>query len=264
MSFIGQRFVILFLTLSFGQICLAQVTAPNLGNPGVVARDTNSFIDESIDYSRFVGRVTDKSESGKVFKIKVENNNTKFYRAGDTVFFHVINKDTTDKCKAFVRSVEDFYFVIVVQDLSACYNEDKYFRRGTLLRFRSKILARRVFEASKYREMLLVRKDDFLNQLNGLNNFLWAFDQERVKTAISYDEQINDLEKKKRKAIDNLILKKKESLVLQNELMRKLNSIDESLKYYKVERQEFITDRWNMDHDKSLPFSQRPQKLKLR
>lgn len=265
MSFIGHRYIVkyaAFLSLLFSAFAYGQITAPNFPDEGIISRDTNHFIDENLDYSKFIGRVSDKSDETKVLKINVENNNTKFFRAGDIVFFHVINRDSTDRCKAFVRSVEDHYFVIMVQDKSACFGDDEYLRRGTLLQFKSKILARRVYEASKYREMLLVRKDDFLKQLNGINNFLWAFDQERVKTAIRYDEKINKLEKEKRRAVDNLILKKKESLVLQNELMRKLNSIDESLKYYKVERKELMSDRWNMDHDKGIPVAQRPQKLK--
>lgn len=259
MKIIGHY--ILFLTL-YMSIANGQMTAPNLPDNGVVSEDTNHFINENIDYSNFLGRISDKSEDSKVLKISVENNNTKFFRAGDIVFFHVMNRDSTDKCKAYVRSVEDHYFTVLIQDMTACMDDNEYIRRGTLLRFDSKILAKRVFEASKYREMLLVRKDDFLRQLNQINNFLWAFDQEKVKTAIQYDEKINQLEKEKRRAVDNLILKKKESLVLQNELMRKLNSIDESLNYYRVDRSELISDRWNMDHDKGIPVSQRPQAMK--
>jgi uncharacterized protein YllA (UPF0747 family) len=82
--------------------------------------------------------------------------------------------------------------------------------------------------------MLLVRKEDFMKQLNEINNFIWGFDQEKVKSIADFDDRINKLQLEKRRALDNLILKKQESLVLQNELMRKLNSLDESLKYYKV------------------------------
>src|SRR5690606_8204199 len=124
--------------------------------------------------------------------------------------------------------------------------------------FRAPILAQRVFEASKYREMLLVRKEDFMKQLNDINNFIWGFDQEKVKSIADFDAQINKLQLEKRRALDNLILKKQESLVLQNELMRKLNSLDESLKYYKVERQELFSDRWNLDHHLTHPVGQRP------
>jgi hypothetical protein len=44
--------------------------------------------------------------------------------------------------------------------------------------------------------------------------------------------------------------------------MKKLNELDESLLFYRVERQELMTDRWNMDHDSGLPFGQRPQDMK--
>ncbi len=83
-----------------------------------------------------------------------------------------------------------------------------------------------------------------------------------MKTAANYDEEINRLQREKRKALDDMISLKQERLNLQNELMGKLNELDESLKYYRVERQELMTDRWNLDHDQGLPFGQRPQAVK--
>jgi putative NIF3 family GTP cyclohydrolase 1 type 2 len=61
--------------------------------------------------------------------------------------------------------VEEFHFTIYVESLAPCYSTSEYFRRGTVLNFFSKALALRVFEASKYREQLIVRKEDFLKQL---------------------------------------------------------------------------------------------------
>src|SRR5690606_33186213 len=120
-------------------------------------------------------------------------------------------------------------------------------------------LGQRVMEASHYRNQLIIRKEDFLSQLNSINHFLWTYDQQKVKTAADYDEQINRLQREKRKALDDMITLKQEKLILQNELMRKLTELDESLKFYRVERQELMSDRWNLDHDTGLPFGQRPQ-----
>lgn len=238
------------------------VVVPNLPAEGVLDPDNKGAIDPNIDYERFSGRVTDKDDASRVFKIHVENNNTKFFRAGDMVEFKLNLKGNRDYCKAFVRNVEDFHFTIFVETLAPCYSSTEYFRRGTVLNFYSKVLAERVFEATKYREQLIGRKDDFLKQLNDINHFLWTFDQQKVKTAADYDEQINRLQREKRKAIDDMITLKQERLVLQNELMKKLNELDESLLFYRVERQELMTDRWQMDHDQGLPFGHRPQDIK--
>lgn len=240
----------------------AVTIVPNLPNEGVLGPDNRSQIDPNVDYERFSGRVSDKDDSARIFKIHVENNNTKFFRAGDLVQFKLNMKDKTDYCKAFVRSVEDFHFTIFVESLNTCHTSEEYFRRGTILNFYSKQLALRVLEASKYRDQLIVRKDDFLKQLNDINHFIWTFDQQKVKTAAEYDQQINQLQREKRKALDDLITLKQERLVLQNELMGKLNELDESLLFYRVERQELMTDRWNLDHDSALPFGQRPQQMK--
>ena len=257
---------------TFGHFCLgffftlstavAVTVVPNLPPEGVIGPENRGVIDPNIDYERFTGRVSDKDDSSRVFKVHVENNNTKFFRSGDTVLFKVNLKEGKDWCKGFVRSVEDFHFTIYVETLAPCYSSTEYFRRGTVLNFYSKTLALRVFEASKYRDQLILRKEDFLKQLNGINHFLWTFDQQKVKVAAEFDERINELQRQKRKALDDMINLKQERLVLQNELMRKLNELDESLHFYRVERQELLTDRWELDHDQGLPFGQRPQSVK--
>lgn len=240
----------------------AVVAVPNLPSEGVASPDNRGVIDPNIDYERFSGRVSDKDESGNILKIKVENNNTKFFRAGDQVLFKVNLKNDKEYCKAFVKAVEDFHFTISVESLRPCYSSHEYFRRGTVLNFYSKALALRVFEASQFRDQLILKKEDFLKQLNDINHFLWTFDQEKVKTAAQYDERINELQREKRKALDDMISLKEERLTLQNELMKNLNELDESLNFYRVERQELMTDRWELDHDQGLPFGQRPQKIR--
>lgn len=240
----------------------AMILTPSYPKEGVLEPDNRGAINPELDYERFSGRVSDKDDSGRIFKVRVENNNTKFFRAGDLVQFKVNLQENREYCKAFVRSVEDFHFSIYVESLAPCYSTEKYFLRGTVLNFYSKALGIRTFEATKYREQLVVRKEDFLKQLNDINHFLWTFDQQKVKTAANYDEEINRLMREKRKALDDMISLKQERLNLQNELMQKLNELDESLKYYRVERQELMTDRWNSDHDEGLPFGQRPQPIK--
>ena len=259
MSTFGHFCIGIFFTLSSA---LATVVVPNLPSEGVVGPDNRGSIDPTVDYERFSGRVSDKDDTSRIFKVNVENNNSKFFRAGDQVLFKVNLKDNRDFCKGFVRNVEDFHFTIFVESLAPCYSSTEYFRRGTVLNFYSKVLGGRVFEASKYREQLILRKEDFLKQLNDINHFLWTFDQQKVKVASDYDEQINKLQREKRKALDDMINLKQERLVLQNELMKKLNELDESLLFYRVERQELMTDRWNLDHDQGLPVGQRPQDMK--
>jgi hypothetical protein len=173
---------------TFGHFCLlffllfptafAVVVVPNLPEEGVLGPDNRNSIDPNVDYERFSGRVSDKDDNQRIFKVHVENNNTKFFRAGDLVDFKVNLKENKNFCRGFVRSVEDFHFTIYVESLAPCYSSKEYFRRGTVLNFYSKVLALRVFEASKYREQLILRKEDFLKQLNGINHFLWTFGED--------------------------------------------------------------------------------------
>jgi hypothetical protein len=246
-------------------VCLTMLNAravspePDFPAAGVLARDTNHDMDPAIDYGVFTGRVSDKDDTGRIFKVQVENNNSKFFRAGDTLFFRVQNRDG-ERCKAFVRTVEDHFFAMHVDNLASCW--EGYFRRGTVLSFESPVLSQRVFEAAKYRETLILRKDDHLRQLNAINHFLWTFDQQKVKVAADFDSRMLELQVAKQRALDDLIHQKQEQSVLQGELMKRLNETDEALKFYRVERRELLTDRWNLDHDAGVPVGQRPQEIK--
>lgn len=250
---------LLFLASAYLQ---ANPNLPDLPDKGLLGPDNNKFMDPRVNYDRFMGRVTDKDKSGRVLKVQVESNNTKFFKAGDVVYFRVNLHDTELPCRGSVKGVEDDYFIVYVTDFAPCWNTEQYFPRGLQLNFKSNKLAERVFEASKYRETLLLRKEGYLKQLSEINNFLWTYNQQKMKTAAEYDEKINQLRKQKQLAVDNLLQTKRESLTLQVELMKKLDQLDESLEHYKVERGEYLTDRWNLDHDLGVTFPQRPLELK--
>lgn len=260
MSRFGEFLLVLISLISLNATAI--IMEPKLPDGGVMAPENNKFMDPNSDYTRFMGRVSDKDDSGKILKIKVENNNTKFLKAGDLLYFKVNNHDKGRFCKASVRSVEDFYFTLFIQDFEACWDVSKYFPRGMQLNFKAAKLAQRVFEASKYREILLLRKKNFIKQLGEINHFLWTFSQQRLKAVADYDEQINVLKREKQLTLDNFTFKKQENILLQKELVEKLDFLDESLDHYKIERQEYLTDRWHMDHEQGLPFFRRPQKVK--
>lgn len=261
MNRIGEMVFALIILLGTIPLSYGIILTPDYPEKGVTGKDNHDFIDPEIDYSVFMGRVTDKDSTGRVIKIKTENNNSKFLKAGDIIQFKVNNHQNERSCKASVRTVEDFYFSAYVQDFTGCWGE-KYFPRGLQLVFKSDLMAKRVFEASEYRKLLLLRKEGFLNQLNNINNFLWTYDQQKLQTAADYDKRINELRREKQLALDNMIQRKQESLLLQTELVQKLDSLDESLDHYKVERQEYMLDRWVLDNDSGLPFGRRPQKYK--
>lgn len=258
-----MNWFIAFLIMSYG-VVFATVTSPNLRSNGVVTADQNGFLDDHIDYSRFGGRVTDRDETGNILKIKVENNNTKFFKIGDEVNFHLPTKTTRKLCQAQVRAVEDFYFSVYVKDFTLCFDEQEYFKRGTQLNFISDVLARRVYEASHYRTLLLKRRQDMFRQLNDINHFVWSYDQQKIKVVADYDKRILDLQRAKERALDDLVAKNRESAILQTDLKKKLDLADESLKFYRIERQELMTDRWNLDHDLGLPVGERPQEIKAK
>ncbi len=241
----------------------AYVTAPNLPSAGVLSQDKNGFLDKNVDYSQFSGRVSDRNKMGNILKVKVENDNIKFFRSGDKVLFRV-GENGTNYCQASVKDVESFYFTLYVATLSPCTKRGFYLRRGSVLRFTSEVLRERVFQGSKYREILLLRKEDYLRQLSQVNHFIWSYDQQRVQLAAEYDLRVLDVQKSKQRAMDDLQIQNQEQTLLQLSLQRKLDEMDDTLKRYTIERQELMVDRWHLDHDLGLPVGKRPQEMKRR
>jgi hypothetical protein len=243
--------------------CFSQVTSPNLPDEGILTEDTNGHYVKKRNYGKFTGRVSDKDEYSNVLKIHVENGNVKFFKAGDRVAFTVGDKGNR-RCYATVQGTEPQYFTVHTLDIRQCNDGKAYIRRGTILHFNSELLQKRVFMASKHREMLLLQRQDFLKQLSELNHFVWTFDQQRVKTATEYDRKILEVQRMKQKALDELTIKKQDSVTLQVTLRKKLDELDDQLNFYRVERNEPMVDRWSRDHDLGLPVKNRPQRLKAK
>ena len=239
---------------------LADITAPLLPNAGIVSRNTDSFYDPEVNYAKFLARVSDKNRSTNILKLKYENGNLKFLKIGDSVNFRVKGQGYRE-CEGHIRDVEPPYLTMFVDDIEDCWKKNSYFRRGTILVFDSKLLSKRVYEGSVFRKILLRKREDYLRQLEGVNNFLWSYDQEKIKVAAKYDERINALEQKKRKGLEGMINKKNENIYIQSSLMKKLNEIDSRLEKYRVERKELFFDRWSQDRDLDLPMQVRPQRV---
>lgn len=219
----------------------------------------DGLLDQSVDYSSFTGRVTDRDRTSNILKLSSENKNIRFFRAGDLVEFRLASDERSRLCEGNVRSIEEGHFVIFVKDLNRCFNPDAYFRRGTMLVFRSEQLANRIIEASKYRVLLIKRRRDYFEQLNRINHFIWSYDQERVKVAADYDRRILELQEARERAIAGLNKSKQDNLRLQRELMVQLDELDRDLDFYRISRDELWVDRWHLDHDAGLPVGRRPQ-----
>ncbi len=224
----------------------------------------DSFYDPTRDYAHFQGRITDRDETKTIFKVHSSNTNTKFLRAGDLMRFKIAEQEDEDACTGHVRSAEANYFVMYVADIERCYKADAYFRRGTIIHFDSPMLATRIKDASSYRVSLIERRKDFYRQLNDINHFLWTFEQQKVLTSAEYDKKILALQEAKQKALDQLIDKKNDYHRLQGELMKRVDTLDSDLDFYRIGNEVIGMDRWNSDQNLGLPVGKRPQNFKAR
>ena len=223
---------------------------------------TDSFYDINFDYDKFSGRVTDRDATSSIVKVSSESKNTKFFRAGDLVEFRIQNSKEGEYCQGFVRSLEPDYFIMYANDLFPCLAKDEYFRRGTVLIMQSEKLGQRVREASVYRASLINKKKDFMTQLNGINNGIWNFEERKVIIAADFDRRIVEMEKEKIKALDELITKKNDEIVLQRELAFRLDNLDKELDFYRIEKHELMFDRWHLDKDLGYPVYDKPEEIR--
>ncbi|MCY4523667.1 MAG: hypothetical protein OXB84_02890 [Halobacteriovoraceae bacterium] len=223
--------------------------------------ELDSFYDAKTDYSKFIGRTTDRDRSGRILKMTSENRNIKFFKTGDMVKFG-LPKTWDEQCTGYVRGVEEKHFILYVVDYHPCWKKDEYFRRGTILVFYSPVLATRVRDASIYRQLLISKRRGFLRQLDEANDFIWSYNQKRILTAAEFDKKILKLRKAKQKSMGKLLLQKEDSVKLREELIKRVDKTDKDIDFYRIDLYEKKLDRWNLDHGLGLPVSKRPPGLK--
>lgn len=226
------------------------------------ADKVDTFFDPSVDYSKFSGRISDRQGTDSIFKIQTEAKNVKFFRAGDKVLLRVGKLKNEGACTGYVRSVEKKYLVLFLEDLEPCWGNRKMFRRGTIVLMESSILAQRVKEASIQRNLVINQRRDFFYQLNKINHEVWTYDQRRVEVVAKFDKQIIEIEKQKKRALEKLLARREDAVLLQAALTKKLDAFDEDIRYFLIEKEDFFIDRWHFDHDLGIPMAQSPQNIK--
>lgn len=218
--------------------------------------ELDSFYDEKIDYSSLIARITDRDKTGNILRIYSQNKNIRFFRIGDPLSFRMASRTKSKFCRGNVRSVEEHYFVIYVRDVFACIEKDEYFiRRGSMIHIKSKSLSRRIIDASTHRLLLLKRKKDLLTQLKGINNFLWSYQQHRIKLAVEYDNKLIAMKKEKQKALEVMLGKRRDSIILQNKIPYYLDQVEKDLEFYRIDNRNSFLNRWDSDHNLGLPMS---------
>lgn len=257
-----KHFMILLSLLLMGKNHFLYATAydPKMPDHGIMSLDYDGFIDPQHDYTKNVGRITDINQPQKMFKVKVENDTTRFLKTGDVVSIKIPNL-SKNSCDVGVISTEISYVTFGWQSLDQCWDTKKYFRRGLLVEMNSSIMQLRVQQASAYRKQLLERRNVYLKQLNDVNNFFWKYETERERVLNEYDRKINELKNQRAQAAGSIDDERVNKTKVQGELMQELNSLDELLKFYRIDRREVFSDKTGQDYDTSAPVNQKNRVL---
>ena len=217
----------------------------------------SSEFNQYFDYSRFIGRITDYDKHREIFKVYSKNEYIRFFRSGDKVKFK-LSAPNGQYCQASIRKTHgEDYITISSYDLSLCMENPHNLRRGARFLFQSEHLFKRVYNASIHRKVLLKRRQKLLEQFNEINGFLWSYNQQRIKTTAKYEGKIIKIKKAKKRELDTLKEKKKDGLLLQKELNRRLSETDRDLKFYSINDMA-NWDVWHQDQNLGLPISGHP------
>ncbi len=244
---------IMLLFLSFK--AFATALEPNLPSEGVM-RGNSPFLDPTVDYSVFSGRVSDKSKDLVLLKIQVENTNSKFFEKGDQLSFYINEQSPSRVCQAEIEATEPFYFTIKNFELSDCWDTEKMFRRGTILHFHSPILTQRVQKAAQMRQQLIEQRQGLMKDLKSQGVNLVSLEEYKEQTYQEYERKIQELRKKQKQLPLEHYQQQKNETMAQLKLRQRLAEIDEALDHYRIDPTEVIKDRFLMDHDSSAPVEQ--------
>ena len=64
------------------------------------------------------------------------------------------------------------------------------------------------------------------------------------------------------KALENLLSRKNDEIKLQRELVYRLDTIDQELDFYRIDKNELMIDRWHLDKDLGYPVYNRPEEIR--
>ncbi len=186
-----------------------------------------SFI--SIAYTKVPLRMTDKSENLKLFKMALKSNKTKGLKLGDNLEFS-INKNQK-LCTGIVKTLEDAYLTIYVEDISSCWDKKQMLRRGVVFNFSGNMIEERDIEKRLTRKELEAKRKDFINQLNDINIYFYSFDLKRKKIEAEYNNKIRLLKLEKVKALEQLYRDRKAKADIQLRLKNDLKRVKEAKRY---------------------------------
>ncbi|MBF0209215.1 MAG: hypothetical protein HQK53_20345, partial [Oligoflexia bacterium] len=111
---------------------------------------------------------------------------------------------------------------------------------------------------SQYRAILLKMRKDLFSQLSDINNQLQTYQHQRVTIVAEFEKRMEQIRKEKQMVLDRLYWQKGEQLKMQQELAKRLEFVEEDINFYRIEREEYLVDRWHLDQDLGLPVGNRP------
>jgi len=190
---------------------------------------------EKFSQEKFHAKITDFDSSQKIFKVFIENPNSKFLKIGDivSVFFE---KTSKDQCRAHIREVERHYLVVFVPDVEFCFSQEQEIRRGANVIVSSPLFIQRTQEAFRSKKILEKTHQSLLQNLQQNQDFLASYADRQQQIRSKYGLERERLAQEEQEELLGLHSRKEEAIKLTKEIPYRLEQVKADILFFTQER----------------------------
>ncbi len=195
----------------------------------------------------FVTKVKDANKKTKVLLLDSKNQNIKFFKRNDEVYFYN-ELNPSFKCRGIVMKGTYSQLTLKVDEYGKC---SKYVGmvKGSYLKVQSRDLGINLKMAEEVVDILLKKRMILKSKIYRLENQIRTQDQRKQILNSEYEAKMASLKLEWKDAIDKLGLDDQDAEKEINLSKMKLQDIDSKLKLYNVQDQKIERSKWSLKYD---------------
>lgn len=200
------------------------------------------------DLSQFNGRIQAADFETGFVKVRLEFSNSRFLRKGNYIYLWApdVNYTDTNSCAGSIIGKSPNYLLLRLKEIKKCKMLIN-FTPGQSISLKSEDLSQNIIVAKELKTILNKKRLALTSRVQTLKDLI-----------DSHPERLNAINKKYESLIDQLNLEWKKSIQkieqeniynlqeFKNFAMR-LDEVDFKLEKYRIEDDNFYTDRWSLD-----------------
>lgn len=193
----------------------------------------------------FSGRISRINKEISTIRVKVDFDNIKYLNPKDKVEFWD-EKNSTQKCKAFIIARTTDYLLLKVSDMNYC-QKSLYFTTGAYFKFYSEDLLNNVSMGKEVVTILLKKRLAVGSQMDNRNKEIAAHVERINAVNARYQTLKERLEQEWQKELHAVDEDQTYSVRSFKDLEKRRDEIDQKLEQYKIKDENLTLDRWSLD-----------------